>query len=159
MAIWDASLTPTAEEPGVQPQLRRYMPGAPEIYFGKTIDNSRLVKIADPRRRREMKVFAIVLAVMFVLVTVYVWQHFSAIEYGYKIENLRSERDVLVEANRSLKLEEASLRDPERIDTLARQMGLQLPQPGQVQTLDSSAPGDGPVMARATGISVISLPN
>ena len=33
--------------------------GTPEIYFRKTIDNSRLVKVEDPRRAREMKQFAI----------------------------------------------------------------------------------------------------
>ena len=33
--------------------------GTPEIYFRKTIDNSRLVKVEDPRRAREMKFFGI----------------------------------------------------------------------------------------------------
>ncbi len=28
--------------------------GTPEIYFRKSIDNSRVVKIEDPRREREM---------------------------------------------------------------------------------------------------------
>ena len=62
----------------------------------------------------------------------YALQHFRAIEYGYKIETLRSQRDGLVEMNRALRLEEASLRDPERIDVMARKLGLQSPQPGQV---------------------------
>jgi cell division protein FtsL len=158
MSTWAATL-PQADETGAQPQVRRYMPGAPEIYFGKVIDNSRLVKIADPRRRREMKVFATVLFVLLALVMVYVWQHFSAIDYGYKIERLRSQRDEVTEANRALKLEEASLRDPSRIDALAKGMGLQSPQAGQVQTMDISTQGSGPVMARATGVSVISLPD
>jgi cell division protein FtsL len=158
MSTWAATL-PQADETGAQPQVRRYMPGAPEIYFGKVIDNSRLVKIADPRRRREMKVFATVLVVLLALVMVYVWQHFSAIDYGYKIERLRSQRDEMTEANRALKLEEASLRDPSRIDALAKSMGLQSPQAGQVQTIDVPNQGSGPVMARATGVSVISLPD
>ena len=63
----------------------------------------------------------------------YALQHFRAIEYGYKIETLRSQRDGLTEMNRALRLEEASLRDPERIDVMARKLGLQSPQPGQVQ--------------------------
>jgi cell division protein FtsL len=159
MSIWAATLPQVMEETGAQPQLRRYMPGAPEVYFGKAIDNSRLVKIADPRRRREMTVFAAVLIVLLALAMVYLGQHFRAIDYGYKIEKLRSEREMLSEANRALKLEEASLRDPERIDALAKAMGLQMPRPGQVQAMDISAPGSGPVMARATGVSVISLPD
>ena len=133
------------------------MPGAPEIYFAKAIDNSRLVKVADPRRRREMKVFGIVLVVLLALVMVYLCQHFSSIDYGYKIEKLRSQRDHLNEANRALKLEEASLRDPGRIDVLAKAMGLQTPQAGQVQAMDAPALSGGPVMARAA-VSVVSLP-
>lgn len=160
MAIWSATLPHAAEPLGPQVlPVRRHMPGAPEIYFSKGIDNSRLVKAPDPRRRREMQVFAAALALFFVLVTVYVWQHFSAIEYGYKIETLRSQRDLLVEANRALKLEEASLRDPERIDALAKSMGLQMPQAGQVQAMDVATEPAGPVIARASGISVVSLPN
>jgi len=159
MSIWSATLPQAAEETGAQLQLRRYMPGAPEIYFGKMIDNSRLVKIADPRRRREMAFFSVALAVLLVLAMAYLCQHFSAIDYGYKIEMLRSERETLSEANRALKLEEASLRDPGRIDALAKAMGLQMPQAGQVQAMDVSSMGSGPVMARATGVSVISLPD
>jgi len=149
---------PRAARPAAPAPLRRYMPGAPEIYFAKAIDNSRLVKVADPHRRREMKVFAAVLAVLLALVMVYLCQHFRAIDYGYKIEKLRLERDALNETNRSLKLEEASLRDPRRIDALAKTMGLQTPQAGQVQTMDTPATDGGPVLARATGVSVISLP-
>jgi cell division protein FtsL len=135
-------------------------PGTPEIFFAKAIDNSRLVKVADPRRRREMAIFGATLAVLFALVMMYGWQHFSSIEYGYKIEQLKSSRDQLVEANRTLKLEEASLRDPERIDAMARQMGMQEPQAGQVQRLDSDGlvtPGSE-VMARMGSVSVISAP-
>ena len=54
----------------------------------------------------------------------YALQHFRAIEYGYKIEALRSQRDGLAEMNRALRLEEASLRDPERIDADGAQVGL-----------------------------------
>jgi cell division protein FtsL len=159
MSIWATTFPPVAGN-GEAPQgARRYMPGAPEIYFAKAIDNSRLVKAVDPRRRREMKIFTVALAALFLLVMVYVGQHFSAIEYGYKIEALRAQCDSLAEANRALKLEEASLRNPERIDTLAKTMGLQLPRAGQVQSMDMSAAEGGLVMARATGISVLSVPN
>lgn len=152
MSIWAATaLLIESDDAGEVPAARKYMPGAPEIYLSKAIDNSRLVKVADLGRRREMRVFSVALSVLFLVLVVYVWQHFSAIEYGYKIEALRAQRDSLREANRSLKLEEASLRDPQRIDTLARGMGLQLPQAGQVQAMESSAANDGPIMARAAG--------
>lgn len=135
---------------------KSYWLGTPEIYFRKTIDNSRLVKVEDPRREREMKYFGLALCLLFLLVMGYALQHFRAIEYGYKIEALRSERDGLTEMNRALRLEEASLRDPERIDSKARQLGLQPPQPGQVVRMDSASDAGTPVMASVTPVAVVS---
>jgi len=130
--------------------------GTPEIYFRKTLDNSRLVKVEDPRRAREMKYFGLALSCLFLLVMGYALQHFRAIEYGYKIETLRSERDGLTEMNRALRLEEASLRDPERIDLMARMLGMQSPQPGQVLRMDSATDAATPVMASVTPVAVVS---
>src|SRR5438105_1782518 len=68
----------------------------PEIYFDKRIDNSRLVRVHDTQRVREIAMFAVSVCVLFVLTMVYAWQHFSAIEYGYKIEAQRIQRDSLI---------------------------------------------------------------
>ncbi len=145
---------------GVSPSVRRKSCwlGTPEIYFRKAIDNSRLVKVEDPRREREMKQFGVALCLLFLLVMGYALQHFRAIEYGYKIEELRSQRDGLTEMNRALRLEEASLRDPERIDLMARKLGLQSPQPGQVMRMDADGDASAPVMARVTPVAVVSTP-
>jgi cell division protein FtsL len=147
-----------ASQPTPEP-VRRQIGGTPEIYFAKSIDNSRIIKVADPAKRREMKLFTIALGVLFMLVMVYVWQHFSSIEYGYKIESAKAQRDSLIEVNRQLRLEDASLRDPERIDVIARKMGFRTPQAGQVQEMEVTADSNAPVMARAAGVSVISLPD
>jgi len=130
--------------------------GTPEIYFRKTIDNTRLVKVEDPRRAREMKSLAVALCCLFLLVMGYALQHFRAIEYGYRIEVLRVQRDGLAEMNRALRLEEASLRDPERIDQVARKLGFQPPQPGQVIRMEPSADASTPVMASVTPVAVVS---
>ena len=130
--------------------------GTPEIYFAKRIDNSRVVRVADPKRRRELLSFGFTLALLLMLVITYVWQHFSAIEYGYKIEQLKSERESITESNRALKLEEASLRDLSRIDSLARQMGMQPPTAGQVEVMEPNGNDlSTPVLAKASGISVV----
>src|ERR1700734_212336 len=91
--------------------------GTPEIYFRKSIDNSRLVKVEDPRREREMKQFGLALGCLFLLVM-----------------------------GGALRLEEASLRDPERIDSTARRLGLQPPAPGQVLRMDVGNDAAVPVM-------------
>jgi hypothetical protein len=135
---------------------RSFWTGTPEIYFSKAIDNSRLVKMEDPRRNREMKQFGTALACLFLLVFTYAWQHFKAIEYGYQIEAAKRELSDRTELNHALRLEDASLRDPERIDLLARRMGLVPPEPGQVIRMDASgAESQGPVMASAVPVTVI----
>jgi len=121
----------------------------PEVYFSKQIDNSRLVKVDDPKRKREMRMFSATLCMLFALVMMYAWQHFSAIEYGYKIEDLKGQRDTIAESNRLLRLDVAQLRDPERIDAMARQMGLQSPNAGQVMRMEAGPEAsDGPVRKR-----------
>jgi len=141
----------------VSPRRRSFWNGTPEVYFAKSIDNSRLVKIEDPRRTREMRQFGVALGCLFLFVMAYAFQHFKAIEYGYKIEALKSQRTSLIEMNRALRLEEASLRDPERIDRMAREMGLQSPQAGQVVRMDTSLPeASGSVVASLTPVAVVS---
>jgi cell division protein FtsL len=132
--------------------------GTPEVYFTKAIDNSRLVKVEDPRRSREMKQFAIALGCLFLLVMTFTWQHFKAIEYGYKIEAVRSQRDGLLEINHALRLEQASLRDPERIDVLARKLGMQPLQAGQVIHMDApAADASGAVLASVTAPEILPM--
>jgi cell division protein FtsL len=127
-----------------QQRTRRRGP-TPEMFFAKYIDNTRIVKADDPERRREMRTFTIVTMVFFLLTMVYVYQHFSAIEVGYNVEAQKQAVEHLREANRQLMLSEAQLSDPQRIDRIARQLGLGEPQPGQVVEANSY---DGTVLAQ-----------
>jgi cell division protein FtsL len=141
-------------------ETRGMFMGTPEIYFAKRIDNSRVARIVDPKRRREMLSFGITLSILFLLVMVYLLQHLSAIEYGYRIEQAKAEQSAIVESNRELKLEESSLTDLERIEMEARRLGMVPPAAGQVQAIESGS-GDSavPVMAKANpnGIMVVSI--
>ena len=97
-----------------------------------SIDNSRLVKAPDPVRARQMRIFAAAITVLFSLIMVYGLQHFYAIENSYRVEAEKQVRDQLREENRQLRLTEAELTQPGRIDGMARQLGLGEAQPGQV---------------------------
>ena len=151
-----AAAAATTHSAGPAVQRRPFWTGTPEIYFSKTIDNSRLVKMEDPQRSHERRQFCAALVFFFVLVFGYTWQHFRAIEYGYQIEAAKRELSGLTEMNGALQTELASLRDPGRIDLLARRMGLTPPAPGQVIRMDAAASdGQGPVMATAAPVTVI----
>jgi len=141
-------------------ETRGMFMGTPEIYFAKRIDNSRVVREVDPQRRREMLSFGATLGVLFLVVMVYLLQHLSAIEYGYRIEQAKTEHNVIVQSNRALQLEVSSLTDLNRIETEARKLGMIPPVAGQLQPIESGN-GDAavPVMARvnSSGITVVSV--
>jgi cell division protein FtsL len=133
-----------AELMATQAERRRRV-RMPEYFIAKRIDNSRLVKAADPVRIREMRVFAAACAVLFSLIMIYGLQHFYAIESSYRVESEKQTLSQLREENRQLRLSEAELSQPGRIDQMAHQLGLTQPQPGQVVhpnavSADSSAP-------------------
>lgn len=108
-----------------------------EVYFVKHIDNSRIVREVDAAKRRECYALVGLVAVAFALSFVYAWQHFQCVRYGYQIEQLRQQQHSLAEWNRGLKLQEASLEDPQTIDIKARaELGLREPDPSQILRYD-----------------------
>ena len=129
---WNARVADRNAELLAQQQVIRRRVRTPEFYFAKSFDNSRLVKAPDPVRTRQMQVFCAAVAVLFSLVMVYGLQHFYAIENSYRVESDKQALEQLREENRQLKLTEAELTQPSRIDGLAQQLGLMAPQPGQV---------------------------
>jgi cell division protein FtsL len=131
-----------------QQPMRRRGVRTPEIIFTHSFDNSRLVKAADPVRARQMRVFSAAMTVLFSLIMIYGLQHFNAIESSYRIESEKQMRDQLREENRQLRLAEAQLTQPGRIDGMARQLGMAEPQPGQVVRAPSHIENSAPVFAQ-----------
>jgi cell division protein FtsL len=119
----------------------------PEVFFTRRMDNSRLVKAQCPVRKREMRSFAGAMAMLFALVMFYGWQHYMSIQAGYHVETEKQQLSQLQEANRELRLNEAQLSDPARIDRMARGMGLKQPLPGQVVRPDGVGASDTPALA------------
>ncbi|MGO8760067.1 MAG: cell division protein FtsL [Terracidiphilus sp.] len=130
-----------------QAQRRRRV-RTPEFFFPKHFDNSRLVRAADPALAREMRVFSAAVAVLFSLVMFYGLQHFYAIENSYRVESEKQTLEQLREDNRQLRLSEAELTQPIRIDQMARQYGLAEPQPGQVVHADMRPAAGVPTLAQ-----------
>jgi cell division protein FtsL len=68
-------------------------------------------------------------------------QHFAAVHYGYKTEALRREQEQLLEDERRLLLERERLVTPARLESAARDIGLQQVQPTQIETARGAASG------------------
>jgi cell division protein FtsL len=148
---WDARATERNAELMAQQVERRRRVRMPEYFFVKRIDNTRLVKAADPVRIREMRVFSAAAAVLFSLIMIYGLQHFYAIESSYRVESEKQALNQLREENRQLRLTTAELSQPARIDQMARQLGFAAPQPGQVVHPSATQPESGaPVLAQIT---------
>lgn len=116
------------------------MARAAQIYWVKRIDNSRLVRQRQRARLRDSGSLLTVAFVCLAVVLLCAWQHFRYLDYGYRLEELRTQHDAAREWNRTLRLEQASLRDPMRIDLLARAR-LGLAAPGAGQWIPVASPG------------------
>lgn len=121
--------------------------------FVKQIDNSHLVREVDRTRSRQCYSMLGAAAAVFLFMFVFALQHFECVRYGYQIEHLRAERQALTDWNQKLRLQQASLAEPQRIDTLARQdLNLASPGAGQVVHLQGAgirpASSGAPVFAR-----------
>ncbi|MGP8250698.1 MAG: cell division protein FtsL [Terracidiphilus sp.] len=147
---WNARVAERNAELLAQQPVRRRRVRTPEFYFARSFDNSRLVKAPDPVRARQMRVFCAAVAVLFSLVMVYGLQHFYAIENSYRVESEKQMLEQLREDNRQLKLTEAELTQPSRIDGLAQQLGLVAPQPGQVVHPSVQVNSGAPTLAQVT---------
>ena len=109
-----------------------------EFHTVKRIDNSRLVRTAEPSRLRELMRWVGLGTLLMACVLLYVWQHFHCIQLSYELEDLKAQQAQAAAWNSQLRLEIAGLRDPMRIDVIARrQLGLTEPVPGQMELMNA----------------------
>lgn len=150
---WNARVAERNAELMAAQALRRRGMRTPEFFFAKHFDNTRLVKAPYPVRSREMRSFAAAVTMLFTLIMVYGLQHFSAIEVSYHVESEKQIVEQLREENRQLRLSEAQLTQPGRIDGMARQLGLAQPQPGQVVHPNAHPDASAPALAQVSPIA------
>ena len=103
------------------------------IYYIKPVDNSRWVPPPNPREPRYYATLLLAAAVLVGAGMLFAGERFKSREYGYQIERMERGKAGLIEANRKLRLEEASLVDPLRIDSIARnELGMTSLAPNQI---------------------------
>ncbi|MFB3920381.1 MAG: cell division protein FtsL [Terriglobia bacterium] len=135
MATVAVALPRTKRRPRSQPasNLAGGRAGLADIYFVKRIDNSRLRREVDREKRRECFCLLGLVVLVFLFGLHVAWQSFQCVRDGYQIEEVKKQRAALAEWNSALRIQHASLADPQRIDTLARRrLGLASPSPRQV---------------------------
>ena len=113
---------------------RAKKPFMTEIHTIKKIDNSRLVRHMEPVKVRNLYRTVALGGLIALCLMAYVYQHFRCIDLSFQLEGLKAKQVQALHANSELNLAIATLRDPERIDTIAqRKLGLKRPDAGQVR--------------------------
>src|SRR5438105_15031269 len=111
-----------------------------EVHFEKRIINNNIIRETDTKGHRDYIVVTALAAMFLFGLFAYGWQHYQWIQYGYRIEEAQKKKEQLAETGRQLRLERASLSNPQRIDSIARkQLGMVVPAPGQVVTFHPEA--------------------
>jgi hypothetical protein len=115
-----------------------------DIFFHiKRIDNSRVVRAADPQARQDCwKMIGSVVAAAVLLIVVLLPGAYSLMA-GFQIQALRQEAHKLVNEQASLELQEAGLLSPARMQEMARDQQFVDPPPQKVVYLDGQ--GDAQV--------------
>ncbi|HZT33512.1 MAG TPA: hypothetical protein VFA33_26730 [Bryobacteraceae bacterium] len=129
--------------PRLEPDIFRLraLPNEDVFFYCKPIDNSRVVREADPRSGGECWSAIGAACVVAVLLTSVLAPNVAGTLAGYKLQALKEEQRRLIDERRVLELEEARLLSPAHLEELARGRKMVAPAPGQVIHLDPK--GDG----------------
>jgi len=121
------------------------------VLVPKLIDNSQVVREVDPRSNRDLWGLLLVVACLVGGLALYAWPHLELRRAGMAAQEMDRARERLVEENRKLKLEKASLEELRRIESIAgRDLGLTTPPADKVVVVERPpAPPEGALLARA----------
>jgi hypothetical protein len=121
----------------------RALPQEDVFFHCKKIDNSRLVREADPQARGACWSAIGAACVLLALATSVLVPNVASTLAGYRLQALRVEERQLLDEKRTLEVREAELLSPQRLETLAQGQNLVAPTAGQVVRLN--AKGDSAV--------------
>jgi cell division protein FtsL len=113
------------------------------------VDNSRIVREVDPRASRDLWSLLLLIGLLMVALALYAWPHFQIHRAALATGQLYREREQLLEENRKLQLEKASLENLRRIETIAaRDLNLHPPAPERMIVVERATAPDGAQVAR-----------
>ena len=111
-----------------------------DIYLHwKRIDNSRIVRQADPAAGTQCWSAVGAAGIVFMIGASVIAPLVGSVLEGYKVESLKQERQTLIDQNRALDVREAALLSPGRLNELAKERNLTSPAASQIIHLDIPA--------------------
>jgi cell division protein FtsL len=122
-----------------------------EYAIKKDIRNNPIIREVDEAQKRELW-RSVGIGVFLVAVLLFsAWQHFELLRHGYQIEQMQRDRAAEEEVNRHLRLEIEALREPTRIEKIAKEQ-LQLVEPSAdeaivIERVTPAAPPGSSVVA------------
>jgi len=117
------------------------------------IDNSQVIREVDPRASRDLWWLLVLVMTLVGGLVLYAWPHLQIRETSRAQDRMSRERERLLEENRKLRLEKASLENLRRVETIAtRDLGLQPPAAARVVVIERArTPVPGAQMAKELG--------
>jgi hypothetical protein len=117
----------------------RPLPNDHIYFYSKRIDNSRMVRQANPAAAQESWSAAGALVVLLMLGASIIAPHVASVLAGYRLEALKQERQAMIDQDRALTVREAALLSPSRLIELAASRRLASPAVDQIVHLDNVA--------------------
>lgn len=105
------------------------------------INNSQVVREMDPRADRDVFWLLVLVGVLVGGLVLYAWPHLALRQTGMATDQMYRERERLIEENRKLHLEKATLENLRRVETIAkRYLGLISPPPDRLVVVERPKP-------------------
>ncbi len=123
------------------PFVLRPFPNEGIFFYRKAIDNSRLVRQADPVARARCWRWIATTCAATLILTALLWPSVYERLAGYQIEALKQRHQDLLAQRSALEVQEAQLLSPVRLEQLAQEEQLVNPAPDQVVFLPPKADG------------------
>ncbi len=117
----------------------RGLPNDDIYFYSKRVDNSRVVRQADPSANGQCWSAVSAASVLLMIGVSVIVPNVASVLAGYKLEALKTERQSLIDRQRELQVREAALLSPERLNELAKEQKLSSPVSSQVFHLDNPA--------------------
>ncbi len=107
------------------------------VHVEDSIDNRRVVRTRDDRMSKDLLWIGGVVLILIGLFVAYGWPRAALRDTGSTAGKLQREQEKLLEENRELRLEKASLQDLKRVQSIATgSLGLRSPSPSNVVVVE-----------------------